>query len=191
MVGLEPSIGFLHESTAAQTKQSLVYDLQEPYRWLVDVSVITAFESGVLDLPDFYFTGADYSYRFDIGAKRRLIALLREQFNLGAMHNGRVMKWDTIIEHKAAELGGFLAGRRRAVDFYGPSPILETFSDLELRRRLRRIFSLSPEEADGVAIRKSTLQYLRRNTLTPKSLEASAPIRQRLEQVNVAQGEKQ
>jgi CRISPR-associated protein Cas1 len=33
-VGLEPSIGFLHEFSDYQTKQSLVYDLQEPFRWI-------------------------------------------------------------------------------------------------------------------------------------------------------------
>jgi CRISP-associated protein Cas1 len=31
-VGLEPSVGFLHEFSSYQTKQSLVYDLQEPFR---------------------------------------------------------------------------------------------------------------------------------------------------------------
>jgi hypothetical protein len=48
-----------------QTKQSLAYDLQEPFRWLAGLSVIQAFESSTLDLHDFYFTGDDYRYRFD------------------------------------------------------------------------------------------------------------------------------
>jgi CRISPR-associated protein Cas1 len=39
-VGLEPSAGFLHEFSAYQTKQSLVYDLEEPFRWLIDTSVL-------------------------------------------------------------------------------------------------------------------------------------------------------
>jgi len=30
-VGLEPSVGFLHDFSSYQTKQSLVYDLQEPF----------------------------------------------------------------------------------------------------------------------------------------------------------------
>ena len=46
-VGLEPAFGFLHEPAKHQTSQSLVYDLQEPFRWLCDVTVIEAFESGV------------------------------------------------------------------------------------------------------------------------------------------------
>ena len=80
-VGLEPSVGFLHETSDYQTKQSLVYDLQEPFRWIADVAVMDAFESGVLDLPDFYFTGDDYRYRFGPEAKQRFLDLLRERFN--------------------------------------------------------------------------------------------------------------
>jgi CRISPR-associated protein Cas1 len=49
IVGLEPSIGFLHDFADYQTKQSLVYDLQEPFRWIGDVATILAFESGLLD----------------------------------------------------------------------------------------------------------------------------------------------
>jgi CRISPR-associated protein Cas1 len=68
-VGFEPSIGFLHEPSAHQTKQSLVYDLQEPFRWISDVSVLEVFESGTLDLSDFYFTGQDYRYRLETDAQ--------------------------------------------------------------------------------------------------------------------------
>lgn len=52
IVGLEPSVGFLHEFTGSQTKESLVYDLQEPFRWIGDVTTIEAFESTVLDMKD-------------------------------------------------------------------------------------------------------------------------------------------
>jgi CRISPR-associated protein Cas1 len=97
-IGLEPSVGFLHDFSGYQTKQSLVYDLQEPFRWLADVSVIEAFESRVLDLPNFYFTGDDYRYRFEPEAKQRFIDLIRERFNAGVNHDGRVLKWDTVIQ---------------------------------------------------------------------------------------------
>jgi len=80
-VGLEQSIGFLHGFSDYQTKQSLVYDLEEPFRWLVGTSVIQAFESKILDLDDFYFTGDDYRHRFEHGAKIQFINILRQQFN--------------------------------------------------------------------------------------------------------------
>jgi CRISPR-associated protein Cas1 len=91
-VGLEPSVGFMHDFSSYQTKQSLVYDLQEPFRWLVDLLVIQGFESGTLDLHDFYFTGDDYRYRFEIDAKERFIGLFRDRFNSGIKYNDRVLK---------------------------------------------------------------------------------------------------
>jgi len=44
-VGLESSVGFMHDFSDYQTKDSLVYDLQEPFRWLVDLTVVSALES--------------------------------------------------------------------------------------------------------------------------------------------------
>ena len=49
-VGLEQSVGFLHDFSDYQTKQSLVYALEELFRWIVDLTVMQAFESGTLDL---------------------------------------------------------------------------------------------------------------------------------------------
>jgi CRISPR-associated protein Cas1 len=158
-VGLEPSVGFLHETSGYQTKQSLVYDLQEPFRWLADIAVMDAFECGVLDLPDFYFTGDDYRYRFEPEGKQRFLNLLREQFNTGIKYNGRMLKWGTIIEQKAGELGRFLAGKP-TLDFVEPSPKLARANYQELRAK---ILSLTRSEAQQLGIAKSTLHNLRRN----------------------------
>jgi CRISPR-associated protein Cas1 len=135
-VGLEPSIGFLHETTSHQTKQSLVYDLQEPFRWIADVAVMEAFESETLDLPDFYFTGDDYRYRFEPEAKQRFLDLLRERFNAGVKYNGRTLKWDTVVEQKATELGRYLVGRNGRLGFSEPSPNLHTTLDSEIQKRI-------------------------------------------------------
>ncbi len=91
-VGLEPAVGILHDFSTYQTKQSLVYDIQEPFRWLSDISVVEAFESEALELHDFYFTGDDYRYRFERGAKRRFIEVLRERFNSGVGYKNRRLK---------------------------------------------------------------------------------------------------
>jgi len=109
-VGLGSSVGSLHEPSVCQTKQSLVYDLQEPFRWIADVTVMEAFEGGVLDLPDFYFTGDDYRFRFETEAKQRFLNLLRERFNSAVKYKGRTFKWDTVIEQKTVELGRYLIG---------------------------------------------------------------------------------
>jgi hypothetical protein len=164
---LEPSAGFLHEFPDYETKQSLVCELQEPFRWIADVAGAEAFESGVLDLPDFYFTGDDYRYRFETEAKRRFLSLLRQRFNVGVRWNGRILKWDTVIEQKAVELGRYLLGRSTRLDFSEPSPTLLRLDERELRKR---ILNLTQSEAQRLRIGKSTLHYLRKNASSPKPL---------------------
>jgi len=167
-VGLEPSVGFLHEFSDYQTKQSLVYDLEEPFRWLIDVTAIEAFGSGKLNVSDFYFTGDDYRYRFDIEAKGKFIGLLRQQFNLGVAYKGRVLKWDTIIEQKTNELGRFLTGGSHSLELEEPTPIFES---QEVEKELRsRILKLTLTGARELGIGKSTFHYLRNRTRGTKAL---------------------
>jgi CRISPR-associated protein Cas1 len=176
-VGLEPAVGFLHDFSDYQTKESLVYDLQEPFRWLVDLSVIQAFESGTLNLHDFFFTGDDYRYRFEAGAKHRFIGVLRERFNAGVTYKGRVLKWDTVIEQKASELGRFLTGKMSRLDFEEPAPKLDRLDDRELRAK---ILALTASEARRLGIGKSTLHYLRTNAHLRQSFKLYSNVRARL-----------
>jgi CRISPR-associated protein Cas1 len=177
-VGLEPSVGFLHEFSSYQTKQSLVYDLQEPFRWIADVSVMEAFESRVLDLPDFYFTGDDYRYRFEAEAKQRFLDLLRERFNSVVRCSGRASRWDTVIEQKAVELGRYLVGRTGRLDFSEPPARLARVDSLELRKR---IVNLSQSEACRLGIGKSTLHYLRKKAKRDRSFSLYRNVREKLE----------
>jgi CRISPR-associated protein Cas1 len=154
-----------------------VYDLQEPFRWIADVAVMEAFEGGVLDLPDFYFTGDDYRYRFDSEAKQRFLDLLRERFNSGVRYNGRALKWDTVIEQKAVEFGRFLAGRIDRLDFSEPSPTLRKTDDEQLRKR---IISLSQSEVRKPGIGKSTLHYLRKRASDTNTFRVHGMMQRKL-----------
>jgi len=179
-VDLEPCVGILHEFPDYQTKQSLVYDLQEPLRWIADVAVTEAFESRLLDLPDFYFTGDDYRYRFEPEAKQRFLELLRGRFNSVVVFNGRSLKWDTVIKQKTIELGRYLVGRTSRLHFLEPSPRLVRADDHEIRRR---ILGLSMSEARNLEIKKSTLHYLRRNAADNRSFKVYRKLQQRLQLV--------
>ena len=136
IVGLEPAVGFLHESAGYQTKESLVYDLQEPFRWLGDVATIEAFESGVLDMKDFYFTGDNYRYRIDIEAKTGFLELLKAKFNAGVKYRGKTWKWDTIVLNKTQELSRFLMGKSESLNFLEPAPMLEASHSRDPRERI-------------------------------------------------------
>jgi hypothetical protein len=139
-----------------------------------------AFESEVLDLPDFYFTGDDYRYRFDPEAKHRFLDLLRERFNSPVMHKGRELKWDTVIEQKAVEFGRFLAGRIGRLDFSQPSPTLRRTVDVRLRRR---ILSLSQSEAKELGIGKSTFHYLHNRARDNGSVIVYRNVRHKLDKL--------
>ena len=179
-VGLEPAIGFLHEPNAHQTRESLVYDVMEIGRWLVDVSVVMAFESGLLKLRDFFFTGDDYRYRFESEARQRFIDLIRERFNLGALYKGQVLKWDTVIQQKVTELGRFLTGRLSELDFMEPAPSLDRQDDRELRTK---ILSLTSSEAKRLGIPKQSLHDLRVKSRSGRSFKLYAGTRRKLAQL--------
>jgi CRISPR-associated protein Cas1 len=176
-VGLEHSVGFLHNFSDYQTKQSLAYDLQELFRWLVDLSVIEAFESKTLDLHDFYFTGNDYRFRFEADAKQRFIEVLRERFSSGVTYKGRVLKWDTVIEQKVGELGRFLIGKSSMLDTVEPAPILERNDDRKMRAK---ILALRQSDAKQIGIGKSTLHYLREKARNEQPFSVYRKVSERL-----------
>jgi CRISPR-associated protein Cas1 len=177
-IGLEAAVGFVHPPANYQIKEGLVLDLQECFRWLIDLTALQAFESRLLDIEDFFFTGDDYSYRFDIEAKSRFLDLLREQFNSGVKYKGRVWKWDTVIEQKANELGRFLVGKLSTPDFIEPAPVLERTDNRAVREA---ILSLTQAEAKKCRIGKSTLHYLRDRAKSRLPFRIYGETRRRLE----------
>jgi len=181
-VGLEPSIGFLHDFADYQTKQSLVYDLQEPFRWLCDVCTIEAFESGLLDMKDFYFMGDDYRYHLDAEAKRRFLEFLKDKFNSGIKYRGKVWQWDTLILNKVQELGRFLLGKAESLDFTEPVPNTVRNDSLELRRK---ILNLKQKQAQELGIGKTTLHYLQKRARSGRRLRVYTNIQDRLSASNI------
>jgi len=136
-----------------------------------------AFESGVLDLPHFYFTGGDYRFRFDVEAKTRFLRTLRERFNSGVNYKGRKLKWDSVIEQKMNELGRFLIGKSTRLDFEEPSPKLGRVDNREVRKR---ILAMTGREANELGIRKNTLHYLRHKARTSPAFEIYEPVESKL-----------
>ena len=142
------------------------------------MAVMDAFESQVLDLPDFYFTGDDYRYRFEPEAKQRFLDLLRERFNSPVIHKGRRLKWDTVIEQKTVEFGQYLARRDGTLDFSEPSPRLDSVGDRERREAILR---MSLAEARRRGIGKSTFHYLQRNAQSGSSFRIYTKVLSRLQ----------
>jgi len=159
-------------------KESLVYDLQEPFRWLGDITTIEAFESGTLNLKDFYFTGDDYRYRIETDAKRHFLELLKDRFNSGVRYGGKTWKWDTVILNKTQELARFLLDKSKQADFIEPRPTLQRSDTQDLRKR---ILELTQREAKELGIGKSTLHSLRVHARSERSFRVCKKVAFKLE----------
>jgi CRISPR-associated protein Cas1 len=135
-----------------------LYDLQEPYRWLVDFTVLRMVLSRTFSWDDFYFSDPDYRLRIKPPLLDRYVDLLREQFNSSVSYEGKRLMWDTVMLRKCQELAQYLLKKTETVDFTTPEVILQRSDTRELRRR---ILGMSQSEAHKLGIGKSTLHYLR------------------------------
>jgi CRISPR-associated protein Cas1 len=175
-VGLEPTISFLHE--ARQTKHPLVYDLQEPYRWLVDTTIIEVLERREFSRKDFYRLD-NYVLRIKPDAARRLLDILQIKFNENICYRGKHCSWNTILRLKCQELAGYILSKRNELDFSHPCPILSRDDSEALRSQ---VLSLSVTEARKLGIRKNTLWYMQRRARTRKPMRIYNPVKKRLVQ---------
>jgi hypothetical protein len=173
MTGLDASVGFLHDSLKAATA-SLIYDFEEPYRWLVDYTVLKMALTRMFSWDDFRFSGRDYSLRIDRRFLDRFMELLRKQFNSGIVYEGKRLYWDTVILRKCEELTRYLLGRRRSFDLSSPRPVLQRSDTRVLREK---ILSLSQPEAYKLGIRKSTFHYLQKKARQEGSFRVYRKVR--------------
>ena len=182
-IGLEPTIGFLHE--ARQTKHPLVYDFQEPYRWLVDTTIIESLERREFSQKDFHRLD-NYVLRLKPDAARKLLSILQIKFNATIHYRGKYYGWNTILRLKCQELAGYILSKRNELDFSHPCPILSR-DDSETFRN--QILSLSAAEARKLGIRKNTLWYMQQRARTHKRIRIYNPVKERLAQGSISQVE--
>lgn len=173
-VGLEPTIGFLHE--ARQTKYPLVYDFQEPYRWLVDATVISCSKNGQFGKKDYYRMD-NYVLRLRPEAAKKLLDALRIRFNSPVRYKGRVYGWDTVIRLKAQELANHILGKRTNLNFSEPKPVLHRTDSEAIRNR---ILSMTTADANKLGIRKNTLWYLRQRAQGANDFNIYGKVRTKL-----------
>ena len=161
-VGLEPSIGFLHE--IAQPKYPLVYDLQEPFRWIIDKTIISCVENEKFSRKDFFMTD-NYVLRLSPPAIKRLLKELRCSLSSRIQYKSRNYSWDEIVRLKTEELGRYVSRKVDELDFKDPNANFNTEDSGMLRER---ILFLTPSKAREIGISKSTLWELQKRAQADK-----------------------
>ena len=168
-IGLDYSVGFLHEIN--QSRTSLVYDTQELFRWLIDVSVIQLLEEKKIKKSDFIIT-ENYHTRLGEDVAKLLIDKINSNFNARCNYkNGKNYSYQVILQNNLQQLSNFIVGKKNEFDFVIPKMKLNRNDDLELKEK---IMKMTVEERNQLGINKSTLWYIKKNLSdgkTPKIYE--------------------
>jgi CRISPR-associated protein Cas1 len=174
---LDPYIGFLHE--ARNTKEPLVYDLQEPFRWLVDLTIIQALENKVFHKKDFIRTD-DYIIRIRPEGVKKLMSELDRTLSQTVKYRGLNQQWGNVIQLKAQELSNYLQGKAKGIDFTKPILKLERVDSQDLRKK---ILNLSYSEWMKMGFSKGTLHYMKQNAKDNKPFTLNSHVKERLKLV--------
>jgi len=157
-IGLDYSIGFLHEIN--QSRTPLVYDVQESFRWLIDVSVLQLLEENKIKKSDFIIT-ENYHTRLGENVAKLLIEKINSNFNAKYNYkNGKNYSYQIILQDNLQQLSNFIVDKKKEVDFVIPKIKLNRNDNVQLREK---ILSMTPDERKKLGINKSTLWYLRKN----------------------------
>ena len=164
-VGLLPEIGFLHET--AHSKLPLVYDLQELFRWLVDLSVIEVVASRELDRKSDFITTENYHFRL----KPHVIALLSERvsenFNRAVSFEGRNRTLDAVLFEATRKIARHLFGHARKLDLDFPFAAFDGALDAEAAEA---VSALTYADARKLGISKAGLWDMKRRVAEGKPL---------------------
>ena len=179
-VGLLPEIGFLHE--VAPSKLPLAYDLQEPFRWLVDLSVIEVLRDGKLDRKKDFIVTENYHVRLRPTAAKALIDRFSANMNRKVSVGGRNYSFETLVEEAARNLARHLTIPKTSLDLCHPFAVENlgyVGSDLK-----ERVASLTLAERKAAGISKTTWHYIRKRATEGRPLRLYDKVAQRLSAVS-------
>jgi len=165
-VGLDYSIGFLHEIN--QSRTPLVYDIQELFRWLIDISVMQLLEEKKIKKSDFIIT-ENYHTRLGENVAKMLIEKINSNFNARYNYkNGKQYSYQIILQDNLQQLANSITEKKKEFEFIIPKMKLNRNDNIELREKILR---MTPEDMKKLRINKSTLWYVRKKLSEGKLLK--------------------
>jgi len=171
MLGLDYSVGFLHEIN--QIKTPLVYDIQELFRWIIDISVIQLLEDKKIKKSDFIIT-ENYHTRLGEDVAKLFIEKINLNFNARYNYkNGKNYSYQNILLDNLQQLSNFVVGKKKEIEFNIPAMRLNRNDNLKLKEK---ISSMTSEERKGFGINKSTLWYMKNNLKKGKTINTYGKV---------------
>ena len=179
-VGLDYSIGFLHEINQSHTP--LVYDLQELFRWLIDLSVIQLLEENKIKKSDFVIT-ENYHTRLRENTAKMLIEKINQNFNHKEQYkNNKKYSYQSILYDQTQQLANFILDRQKQFEFNIPKVKLERNDDIKIKER---ILNMTPQQRKEYGINKSTLWYMKKNIAQKKRMNIYSKVKNKIQEKSI------
>ena len=170
-IGLDPAISFLHETKDGRA--SLVYDIQELYRWLIDLSVIQLLEDKKIKKSDFIVT-ENYNIRLSSKVSSALLGKITLNLNKSVEYKGKNHSYEFVLLDNVRNLANYVIGKGVTLSLNSPEIELRREDVINLRGR---ILNITPEEARKLKINKSTLWYQKKNIKEGKKIKIYSKVK--------------
>ena len=163
---MDYSVGFLHNIN--QSRTPLVYDIQELFRWLIDISVIQLLEEKKIKKSDFIIT-ENYHTRLGENIAKMLIQKINFNFNIRYSYkNDKNYSYQIILQDNIQQLSSFIIGKKNEFDFVIPKIKIKRGDSLDLREK---ILNMATDERKRLGINKSTFWYIKKNLTDGKTTQ--------------------
>ena len=159
----------------------MVYDLQEPFRWLVDLSVIETIAGRQLDRKGDFITTENYHIRLRPHAIGLLTERLSENFNRAVPFGGQRRTFDAILFETARKLARHLLGQSKRLDLNFPFGAFDGAVD---RDAAETISTLTYADARMLGISKAGLWDMKRRAAEGKPVRLYGKVARRLSSVS-------
>jgi CRISP-associated protein Cas1 len=177
-VGLDVHVGFLHEMQ--QGKYSLAYDMQELFRFLVDLAVLNLVEKGTTEKKDFIRT-ENFTLKLRASGTRKITNELNSWLNKAVTYQEKEISWNYVIFLKTRELAHYLIGKKKSLDLTSPHYQIERQDSEDVRNK---ILSIPYAQWKKRGFSKGTLNYMKKNARSDQPFTLNKHVRERLEKWN-------
>ena len=173
--GLDVHVGFLHEKCIG--KNSLAYDFQELFRFLVDLTVINLIETKTMHKKDFIRT-ENYNLRLRPTGARKVTEAFNKQLNRIVTYYNKQCSWSYVILLKVRELAAYVIGKSKELDFLTPDVTLNRVDSEDLRKK---ILAISYTQWAKMGFSRGTLHYMKKNAKADKPFKIYPQVAKKLE----------
>jgi CRISP-associated protein Cas1 len=172
--GLDAHVGFLHEMNLG--KNSLAYDLQEPFRFLIDLAVVSIIEKGEINKRDFIRT-ENYNLRLRPSGAKKLLKEISVWLNRKVNYDGQKCKWSYVMLTQTRDLAYYLLGKKKTLNLSEPSFEIERDDTDEIRKI---ISEMSYTKWNGLDFSKGTLHPLKQKVKEGQAFTLNQHVKERL-----------